>query len=32
MNPLVTALLAFGAFVLIGLIAKIAIGIWMKRQ
>jgi len=32
MSPLVTALLAFGAFVLIGLIAKIAIGIWMKRQ
>jgi hypothetical protein len=32
MSPLVTALLAFGALVLIGLIAKIAIGIWMKRQ
>jgi hypothetical protein len=32
MSPLVTALICFGAFVLIGLIAKIAIGMWMKRQ
>ena len=28
MSPLVTALICFGAFVLIGLIAKIAIGMW----
>jgi hypothetical protein len=32
MSPLVTALICFGAFVLIGLIAKIAVGMWMKRQ
>jgi hypothetical protein len=32
MSPLVTALIVFGAFVLIGLIAKVAIGIWIKRQ
>jgi hypothetical protein len=32
MSPLVTALLLFGAFVVLGLIAKVAIGMWMKRQ
>jgi hypothetical protein len=32
MSPLVTALLCFGAFVVLGLIAKVAIGMWMKRQ
>jgi hypothetical protein len=32
MSPLVTALICFGAFVLLGLIAKVAIGMWMKRQ
>jgi hypothetical protein len=32
MSPLVTALLLFGALVVLGLIAKVAIGMWMKRQ
>ena len=32
MSPLVTALVSFGAFVVLGLIAKAAIGIWMKRS
>ncbi len=32
MSPLVTALTFFGAFLLVGLIAKVAIGMWMKRQ
>jgi hypothetical protein len=32
MNPLVTALVLFGALLLVGLIAKVAIGMWMKRQ
>jgi len=32
MRLLVTALLSFGAFLLIGLMLKVAIGIWMKRQ
>ncbi len=32
MSPLVTALLCFVAFVMLGLVAKVAIGIWMKRQ
>jgi hypothetical protein len=32
MSPLTTALVCFGAFVIIGLLAKLAIGIWMKRQ
>jgi len=32
MSPLVSALLCFGAFVALGLIAKVAIGIWMMRQ
>ena len=32
MSPLVTALLLFGAFAVLGLIAKVAIGMWMKRQ
>jgi hypothetical protein len=32
MSPLVTALICFGAFLLLGLIAKVAIGMWMKRQ
>ena len=30
MSPLATALICFGAFVLIGLVAKLAIGIWIK--
>ena len=32
MSPLTTALVCFGAFLVLGLIAKVAIGIWMKRQ
>jgi hypothetical protein len=32
MSPLATALICFGAFVLIGLVAKPAIGIWIKRS
>jgi len=32
MSPLVTALVCFGGFLILGLIAKVAIGIWMKRQ
>ena len=32
MTPLVTALVCFGAFVIVGLIAKVAIGVWIKRQ
>ena len=32
MSPLATALLCVAAFVVLGLIAKIAIGMWMKRQ
>jgi hypothetical protein len=32
MSPLTTALVCFGAFVVIGLLAKLAIGIWMTRQ
>ncbi len=32
MSPLATALLCVGAFVVLGLIAKIVIGMWMKRQ
>jgi hypothetical protein len=32
MSPLVTALVLFGAFLVIGLIAKVAIGMWMKRR
>jgi hypothetical protein len=32
MSPLTTALLCFGAFLILGLIVKVAIGIWMKRQ
>jgi hypothetical protein len=32
MSPLATALICFAAFVILGLIAKVAIGIWMKRQ
>ena len=32
MSPLVTAFLLFGALVVLGLIAKVAIGMWMKRQ
>ena len=32
MSPLTTALIYFGAFLVLGLIAKVAIGIWMKRQ
>jgi hypothetical protein len=32
MSPLATALICFGAFLVLGLIAKVAIGMWMKRQ
>ena len=32
MSPLVTALIYFGSFLVIGLIAKVAIGMWMKRN
>ncbi len=32
MSPLVTALLCFAAFLIPGLTAKVATGIWMKRQ
>jgi hypothetical protein len=32
MSPLVTALVYFGAMLLVGLIAKVAIGAWIKRQ
>jgi hypothetical protein len=32
MSPLVTAFLCFAAFVILGLVAKVAIEIWMKRQ
>ena len=31
MSPLATALICVGAFLLLGLIAKLAIGMWMKR-
>jgi hypothetical protein len=32
MSPLVTALIYFGLFLVSGLIAKVAIGAWMKRS
>jgi hypothetical protein len=32
MSPLSIALICFGVFLVVGLIAKVAIGIWMKRQ
>jgi hypothetical protein len=32
MSPLATALLCFGAFLVLGPVAKAAIGLWMKRQ
>ncbi len=32
MGPLVTALVYFGALLLVGLIANVAIGMWIKRQ
>jgi hypothetical protein len=32
MSTLVTALICVGAFLALGLIAKLAIGMWMKRQ
>jgi hypothetical protein len=32
MSLLVTALVYFGAFLLVALIAKVAIGMWMRRQ
>jgi hypothetical protein len=32
MSPLTTALISFGAFLVIGVIAKLAIGMWMKRS
>lgn len=32
MSPLAIALVSFGAFLALGLIAKLAIGIWIKRS
>jgi hypothetical protein len=32
MSPLATALIGFGAFLLLGVIAKVAIGMWIKRN
>jgi hypothetical protein len=32
MSPLATALVCVGVFLVLGLIAKVAIGMWMKRQ
>jgi len=32
MSPLATALISFGTFLVIGLIAKMAIRMWMKRN
>jgi hypothetical protein len=32
MSPLVTALIYFGSFLVVGLFAKVAIGMWMKRN
>jgi len=32
MSPLVTALIIFGAFLLVALVAKLALTLWMKRQ
>jgi hypothetical protein len=32
MSPLATALVCVGAFLVLGVIAKLAIGMWMKRQ
>ncbi len=32
MSPLATALIYFGLFLIAGLIAKVAIGMWMKRN
>ena len=32
MSPLATALVCVGVFLVLGLIAKVAIGTWMKRQ
>ena len=32
MSPLVTALVSFGALLVLGVIAKVAIGMWMKRN
>ena len=32
MSPLATALTCVGIFLVLGLIAKVAIGTWMKRQ
>jgi hypothetical protein len=32
MSPLATALICVGAFLVLGLIAKLAIALWMKRQ
>jgi hypothetical protein len=32
MSPLATALISFGAFLVLGMIAKLAIGVWMKRS
>jgi hypothetical protein len=32
MSPLFTALIYFGSFLALGLIAKVVIGAWMKRS
>jgi len=32
MSPLATALVCVGVFLVLGLIVKLAIGMWMKRQ
>ena len=32
MSSLATALIGFGAFLLLGVIAKVAIGMWIKRS
>ena len=32
MSPLATALIFFGVFLVLGMIAKLAIGMWMKRS
>jgi len=32
MSPLATALICVGAFLVLGLIAKLAIGIWIRRH
>jgi hypothetical protein len=32
MSPLVTALICVGAFLVLGLVVKLAIAMWMKHQ